>query len=336
MTVGKVNKSKYYVPFHPENKKPFTDRISSASVGKIFTDCYDFELRTLALGGGEITVGLCFIDGIVSGSDVAEQVIRPVTNDSRFGAAESEQQAMELMMSGLAYGHTAKQRWDINDMVSDMLNGFCAVIFESLGAAVTFEVRTQDKRSIDEPKEEKSIKGSKDVFIEVLKTNSMLVRRRMHDPFLKFRQLTIGRHSKTTVTIVYIENLTNMSLVNQLHKRLSKIDIEAVNSAGDIEQYVVDEPRCGFPQLLRTERPDRFCTNLLEGRVGLLVDGLPMGFLAPSPFVQFMKMPEDNAYHFVTASILTVLRFLAGYIRGGGNVPSGDAAHAVDADNNCQ
>jgi hypothetical protein len=36
-----------------------------------------------------------------------------------------------------------------------------------------------------------------------------------------------------------------------------------------------------------------------------------MGFLAPASFVQFMKMPEDNAYHFITASILTLLRYFA-------------------------
>ena len=297
------------VPYHPR-KRRFQGPVTSKKLSEIFDGCYDFELRELELPCG-IGVRLCFIDGLTSGKEIAEYIIRPLTERERFGQAVDSKQVAELMVSGWTYGYTVKLRQGLEDTVEDLLNGFCAVVFDDIGSAVTFEVRTGEKRSIDEPKEEKPMKGSRDVFIEILKINSMLVRRRLHEPMLRFVPLTVGRRTRTMVTVVYIEGLTNRALVREMRRRLEDIDIDAVNSAGSIEQYICDSPGCPFPQLLRTERPDRFAANLLEGRVGVLIDGLPIGLLAPATLVQFLKMPEDNAYHYVVSSVLTLLRFMA-------------------------
>ena len=85
-------------------------------------------------------------------------------------------------------------------------------------------------------------------------------------------------------------------------------------TASCIEEALADTPLSPFPQLLQTERPDRFCLNLAEGRAGVLIDGLPLGFLAPGTLAQFFKVPEDRASHFLAASILTLLRYLSGVV----------------------
>ena len=96
-----------------------------------------------------------------------------------------------------------------------------------------------------------------------------------------------------------------------MRRRLNKIKTDGILTSADIEENISDDPRSPFPQLITTERPDKFCLNILEGRVGILADGLPIGYLAPGTFSQFFKVPEDRAGHFTSATVLTVLRYAA-------------------------
>lgn len=294
------------------NGKSAPERISSESIKQVFEGCYDFEMRDVYPGGREdMRVSLCFIDGLVSGQSVSENIIRPLTDSRRFDGETDEKRIRELMLGGVVYGNTVKQRTSCDEVIKDLLNGFCAVIFDKTGAAVTFEVKSDEKRSIDQPKEEKVVKGSKDAFIEILKTNTSLVRKKLHDPKLKIKETIIGSKSETMAAIIYIDGFTNMEIVEEVEKRLSGIRTEGALTSAVIEENIVDDPRTPFPQLINTERPDKFCLNLLEGRVGIIVDGLPIGYLAPGTFSQFFKVPEDCANHFTVASALTVLRYLA-------------------------
>jgi spore germination protein KA len=212
------------VPWHPPRER-FPGPVSAEKLGEIFSDCYDFERRELVLPGG-VRGELVFLDGLTSGKEIAEYVLRPLTEQDRFGGVTTPEQAVQFMMSGRVYGYTVKRRQALAQVVDDLLNGFCAVVFDDAAVAVTFEVRATDKRSIDEPKEEKSMKGSKDVFIEILKVNSMLVRRRLHEPMLRFHQMTVGRRTRTAVTVVYIQGLTDPALVREMRRRLARIDVD--------------------------------------------------------------------------------------------------------------
>ena len=298
-------------PAQSGGSAPFPGAASLSGIKGAFGGSWDFETRDIRVGGGDVTATVCFIDGLVSADAVAYGVVRPLTDEKRLGAADGPEEAAALMMSGLVYCASAKLRRTQSEAVADILNGFCAVVFGESGIAVTFETRSTEKRSISEPKEEKVVKGAKDVFIELIKTNTMLIRRRLRDSRLRTRSVTVGRTSMTQAVIVYIDGLTAPALVDELERRLRSTDIDGVLTAGDIEEHISDRPRSPFPQLLRTERPDRFCLNLLEGRAGLLVDGLPIGYLAPGTLAQFMKVPEDDSNHFLVASALTVLRYLA-------------------------
>ncbi|MBR2831302.1 MAG: spore germination protein [Oscillospiraceae bacterium] len=297
-------------PHEPERRPRFPGPITAAYLEEIFENCFDFELRQVEIGGG-LRASLCFMDGLVSGDAVSLTVLDPLTNGFRFGGCLTEREAAERMMAGAAYGNTVKYRTEADDAAADLLNGFCAVVFDGLRAAVTFEVRTSQGRAVSEPREEKSIKGARESFVEVLKTNTMMVRRHLRDPALKMETVTVGRRTATSVAIVWIEGLTGGGLTAELRRRVERIDIDGLLTAADLEEYVADSPLSPFPQLVQTERPDRFCLNLLEGRAGLLIDGLPLGFLAPGTFAQFFKVTEDRANHFIVASLLTLIRYLS-------------------------
>lgn len=288
--------------------------VNSADISKAFGESEDFVIRDITLGGGERTVKLAFLDGVVSGIYVSDQIIRPITDPVRFGPVTSDKEALDLMLAGSVYGITAYRREKSAEIIEDMLSGFCCAIFDELGEGISFEMRSIEKRSIAEPKEEKVVKGAKDAFIEIVRSNTALVRRRIKNPALRIKEVTVGRKTATRVSIVWIDGFTNGEIVAELERRVRKITVDGVLTSSVIEENLSDRPRSIFPQVITTERPDKFCMNLLEGRAGLLVDGLPIGYLVPGTFTQFFKVPEDSAHHIAVSTILTTLRYLSLFV----------------------
>ena len=298
---------------HPESKPKYPLAISAGSLAAVFSGCGDYESRRVLPGlmKGTDTVTLCWLDGLVDGVTVSEDVLRPLTDMGRSIGAHSPAQLLELLERGAAYSYTVRRRTALDDAVSDLVNGYCAVCFDSLGEALTFDTRTKLTRSVNEPAVEKAIKGGKDAFVETLRTNTSLVRRKIRSPQLKISQEVVGRLSGTGVALLYIEGVAQQSVADEALRRISDIDIDGLLAAGDLEEYIVDAPRSPLPQLLHTERPDTFAMHLLNGRVGILVDGLPVGFLLPADLAAFMRVPEDSSMHFAVASMLTLLRWIA-------------------------
>ncbi len=300
------------IPYHPERVPRCDMPVSLENLQALFADCADFVTRTVYPAGApgrQVTV--CYLDGIVSGELIAEEVIKPIATDPQYKGLPNYAAMAEFMCYAGTYSYSVKRRETMDQVVRDIINGFCTVLFPGLPEALSFEVKGGDKRGISETESEKVVKGARDAFIEILRSNTALVRRKIRNPALKIRELQLGRQSNTTVAVFYIEGLTNAGLVRQVIQRLSAIDIDGALSPGNLEAYMVDNPRSPFPQLPYTERTDRFCLNLLEGRVGIMADGLPLGFLAPGTFTQFLKVPQDRAEHYLVAGSLTVLRYVA-------------------------
>jgi len=274
-----------------------------------FIDSYDFERRTVYIGG-QLEGILMFIDGVAAGITLSENVLRPLAEDPKLKGCTPEE-AAEKIMYGAVYNYSAKLRDDTEDVIEDLMLGFCALFIKNYGKCITFEVKSMEKRSVGSPKEEKVVKGSKDAFVEILRLNSLLIRRRMRNRNLRFEAVNVGTVAKTQVVCIYIKDLTNPELVKCVKERLENIKCEGALMASDIEENIEDRPYSSFPQLITTERPDKFCLNLMEGRVGIMADGLPVGFLAPGTFTQFFKVPEDKSSHYLVGSVLTVLRYIA-------------------------
>ena len=269
-------------------------------------------LREVAPGGKKgVRLSVCWLDGLVSLPELAADVLRPLTDAARLSDADSAAECEMQLLEGAVWAGAAKRRAQLDDLVADLLHGCCAVIFDSLGEGVSFEIKNSAVRAVGTPTVEKSVKGGKDAFVETLRVNTALIRRRVRDSALKMEQLTVGRKSATTVAILYLDGVANPETLRELRRRLESIDVDGLTTTGSLEQYIVDRPLCPFPQLLHTERSDRFAAELLAGRIGVLADGLPLGFLLPATLPQFMKVAEDSAQHFLIACGLTMLRWFS-------------------------
>ena len=271
-----------------------------------FEGAADFETRKVLCGGQLLTV--LFLDGLTSGGDIAEQVVRPLaqmTDEAR------EEVLYTRALQGGVWCASVKEPESTQQAAELLVNGFCVILFPKSGKALGCEVKTGEKRSPSPPETENTVKGAKDAFTETLRTNTSLVRRHLRTPGLRLTETVIGKRTLTKVTVCWIDRLTDPELPRRMQERLSSIDIDGALSPAAIEEYVTGSRRTAFPLLEYTERTDHFCQGLLDGQVGLLVDGLPLGYLAPVGLGRLMRSPEDRATDFFSASMLRLLRYAA-------------------------
>ena len=272
---------------------------------KIFAGAADFQIRKLTAGGCRMT--LYFLDGLTSGGELAEDVLRPLERLE----PDAPEKLLERALSGAVWCASAERAEDARTAAEKLVNGYCVLCIEGCEAAACYEVKTGEKRSPSAPESENTVKGAKDAFTETIRTNTSLVRRHLRTPDLRLIQVTVGRRSLTNVTILYIEGLTDPTMVVRMQQRLESIDIDGLIAPSAVEEYVTGSRKTAFPLLEYTERTDKLCQGLLSGRVGLLVDGLPLGYLAPVTLAKLMESQEDRAVDYVSASCLRVLRYAA-------------------------
>ncbi|MBR1456518.1 MAG: spore germination protein [Oscillospiraceae bacterium] len=307
-----TNEQQTLPPPHPRRTPEYPAPVSAQALRELFAACADFETRQIDFGlDGKLSLQVCWLDGLVSGEAVTEDVLRPLTQSVRAGGADDEGACIERILHGAVYRCSVHLRRDLDSLVADLTHGHCAVVFSRSRAALTFELRARESRAVSEPTLEKSLKGAKDSFVETLRINTSLVRRRVCTPRLKLAESTVGRKTHTRVAVLFVEGVAAPEIVTELIRRLNALDVDALLGVGTLEEAVVDAPFSPYPQLLHTERPDRFAMHLLDGRVGLLIDGLPLGLVLPVTFAEFMKVTGDGSVHFTVATLLTLLRYLA-------------------------
>lgn len=279
--------------------------MTDGNIRAIFQGAGDFYVREINCGQWQLYAYA--IDGLVSGGDISNYVLKPIAELLKADAMDT---LYNKAIRGTVYNAVAAPCKDLTDVALKLVNGFCVVLFPGAGA-VSYEVKTGEKRSLSAPEVENTVKGAKDAFVETVRSNTSLIRRHLRSPDLRLYETKVGRRSLTNVTVVSLEGITDPELVERMKSRLDTIDIDGFLSPTAVEEYVTGSRSTAFPLLQYTERTDRFCQGILDGRVGLLVDGLPLGYLAPADLMYLMESPEDRGRDYVGASAVRILRYLA-------------------------
>ena len=295
-------------PPHPRREPRFECPLTADGIAGVFERCADFNRRTLYLNNDPARqVEMLFIAGQVRNERACDYVLRPLTQNEALRAAPDMDAAFDLMLKGGLYSLVVQSRDTADQVVFDLIDGSVALFFPGKKQV---SAGTEEKRSVSSPENEPDVKGARDSFVESLRTNTSLVRRRFRAPELKIEEQIVGRQSVTPVDVLYIEGIADPGLAAQVKARLEGIDIDALLMTGSLEQYVTDETRTAFPLTAYTERPDRFCTGLAEGRVGVIVDGIPMGWLFPATLDSFFRTGQDRSTSWAVAGALSVLRYV--------------------------
>lgn len=196
----------------------------------------------------------------------------------------------------------------ILEVGKQLLDGFCVILLENNPQAYLASVGGIEGRAIQEPNNERSIKSAHDGFVEDFSSNLHLLRKRIKSPKLKVKYFTIGKLSNTKVGMLYLENLANKELIDEVERRLSSIEMDQLYLTGDVEELIEDHPFSPFPQILATERPDRAVSYLTEGKITLIVDGNPRVLVLPITFFAFYQAPDDYNSRWLIGSFFRITR----------------------------
>lgn len=289
----------------PRKIPMYPGEITDENVCRVFAQANDFVPRQIKKGNWVLYAYA--IDGLVSGGDISQYIIKPI---AELLDGSSMEVLFDCALHGTVYNAVANACTDLDDVALKLVNGFCVVLFPGVGA-VGYEVKTGDKRGPSAPEVENTVKGPKDAFVETVRSNTSYVRRHLRSPDLKIYETQVGRRSLTNVSVVWLKGITNPELVERMKARLDEIDIDGFITPSAVEEYVTGSRATAFPLMQYTERPDKFCRGILDGRIGLLVDGLPLGYLAPADLGSLMESPEDQSRDYLSASGIRILRYAA-------------------------
>jgi len=204
--------------------------------------------------------------------------------------------------------------WD--ELLKNLLSGPFLLFFEGVDEGFIIDIRTYPVRSIEEPENEKVIRGSKDGFVETLLFNANLIRRRIRSPKLVFEITNVGTQSKTDVALAYLEGEADLDLLGQIREKIASLNISALTmGTQSMEELLVPHKWYHpLPSLFRTERPDVACSYLLEGYILLLVDTTPSVLVLPASIFQHSQSPEDYYKPPLTGNYIRFYRFLCAVI----------------------
>ncbi|TYO97303.1 spore germination protein [Desulfallas thermosapovorans] len=264
---------------------------------EIFSNCDDIVMREFLFAQREqIKLALIYIDGLTDKNLVSDQIMRalslevPVATNKT--AITKENAWHYIKMRGLC-AHQIQETQQPEELINAILSGDCVLLVDGHARALIIGSRAWAARSIGESKTETVIRGPRESFVETLRTNTSMLRRKIKNPNLKIETLQLGEVTKTDIAVIYLKGIAKQELVQEVKKRLAGIKIDAVLESGYIEELIQDHPYSVFPTLAHTDRPDRVAAHLLEGRVAIMVDGTPVVLVAPYLFIETIQTPED-------------------------------------------
>lgn len=201
----------------------------------------------------------------------------------------------------------------VEEAAEAMFTGDVILFVDGFDKAIKIPDKGYPAMTIQEPASEKVIRGSKEGFVDSIKVNTALVRKRLRTPKLKVEEVKAGTRSNTNVDLVYMEDLVYPSLLEEVRRRLARYEIDGILDSGMIEQLSEEKWYSPFPQFQTTQRPDRAAMAILEGRIVVFVDNSPTGLILPADYNSFIKTSDDYYNRWEIASFGRMIRYMAAF-----------------------
>lgn len=258
-----------------------------------------------------ISAFMIFFDGMVDRKVINDDILQPLMLLSNMDIKGDNQDIGEFVKSHLL-PHTQVKVVDEHHLIIEEVNfGGCGLYIDGISSAFAADVKGWEHRGVDKPITEVIIRGPQEGFNESLRANTALIRKRLLDENVIAESLRLGKRSKTPCSIMYIKDIANVSLVNEVRRRLESLEIDYISDTGELEQFIEDSPYLPLPQIIATERPDRVSNFLTEGRVAVVMHGSPFVLVMPATNTDFTSSPEDSYIRFPYAILLRAIRVLA-------------------------
>lgn len=290
-------------------KEKINLKINVESIKSIFKDCSDVKYKDLIVGDEKFV--LVYIENSIDLQLIDNYILRPLLNGNMKSSNLDDLDVFSKIEKGMIPHISTDVVIDINKVVDHIINGnICLINTENNNKAIAFDVKKIEKRSITEPSNENIIKGSKESFIENVKVNVGLIRNRIKTPDLKVKEIKVGTEAQTTFEVIYLESVVDPQILEELLTRINNIKTKKLIAVADFEEQLIERKYSIFPQVVYTEKTDKFAANIVEGKIGILIDGIPMAYIVPALFNMFFQASEDYSTNYAVSTVLRILRYI--------------------------
>lgn len=273
-----------------------------------FQGTNDLVVREIRLGKRDAAI-VC-MEGMVNIQAVAQGVLNPLMKGDYGETATPEQQFSIMRDSVLALSEQVEIS-NFEELYGLAMSGFAIILLQGWTHGLAIGVQGFNFRSVSEPATETMQRGSREGFVEVLRINVSMIRRRMKTTDLQFEMLKVGTKSKTDVCICYMKSAVSRDILQNVRAKLQAIPLETVLETGYLQPYLDDKPFSLFTGVGVCERPDTLCGKIAEGRIGILVDGTPMVLIVPYLFIENFQSFDDYADRPYFATFTRWLKYIA-------------------------
>ncbi len=275
---------------------------------------------------------LLYADGMVNKAVLGDLISRPLSkldlqkvyqkptqntkNDQPMSATNEKKGQNDLQdtVQETALFPELKTQNKVQDIVNEVLDGNALLLVDGMEIGFIVGAKLLPVRAVIEPPTDIAVKGPREGFIEDIKTNMALVRKRLKTPSLRFETLRVGKQSQTAVSLCWLDGISDASLKNELKEKIENINIDNVPDSSYIAALIAPRKHSVFRCIGTTEKPDIFTAKIAEGRVGILVDGSPIALTAPFILSEDFQSSEDYFVSPFMANIVRFLRFFALFV----------------------
>lgn len=269
----------------------------------------DVKLRefTISIDSKDVDAALFYIDGLVNKSILNNFILMPMMIHSR----EMNITKVKDIMSALLPQAEAVEEDKLSELSYSLNFGSAVLLVNGFSKAIAIDIKGWNSKPIGEPQSEKVIRGPNDAFNEQLRSNTALIRRLIRSSDLISTEKKIGKISQTPCSVLYMKNIADDELVNEVIRRIDNISVDYIMTSAELELYIEERTFSAIPQFLSTERPDRTAKAILDGKVCVIVDGSPYALLMPATFYELNESTEDSYLRFPYANMLRIVRAVA-------------------------
>jgi spore germination protein KA len=273
----------------------------------------DVVVREFSIGcNPAYNAAIVFIDGLANVKIINDDIIKSLMfNSICYEELDKHlDNLIDYIEKSLISVNEVKTVDTISDAINGFLNGDVLLFIDGIDKAIIINSKGWDKRSVSEPAGESVVRGPRESFIENLRTNTSLIRRKIKHPALTIESMIVGKKTRTNISIAYISGVAKAEVVAEVKKRIKAIDTDSILESGYIEQFIEDSPGSIFATIGFTEKPDVAAAKILEGRVAVVVDGTPFVLTMPYLFLESFQAAEDYYFRPYFATLLRFIRII--------------------------
>ncbi|NBC68244.1 spore germination protein [Paenibacillus sacheonensis] len=276
-----------------------------ADLKRIFTEAPDLVIRTFPYKQTGRRAALAYLNGLSDKNSINNNILHELMQ------VDEEEGTPGILPVSIGKVETCTSWTQLEYAV---LNGQSLLLID--GADRVFALATQGwpQRAIADSQIEASLKGAHQAFVETSESNIALIRRLLGTSELKIKEMIVGNRVPCKVSIMYMEDLTEPEFISTMSQRIAKLDTDCILNTGELAEMLEDQPFSLLPQLITTERPDTAASQILQGRICVVVDRSSSVLIAPVNFVAFFHGIDDYSTRWPIASFMRLLRFFACFV----------------------